>query len=117
MRCVFSRHESDPAARSLSRNVTIGTHVTAWGGAVPGLPMGASVRGAPRCAVAGLLLQGLQAACGVHPARNSFSRLCVRQTSSHSLRALSAPRNEKRRKPRVSLICPNTGSTTVLRRA
>jgi RNA-directed DNA polymerase len=43
---------------------------------------------------------------------NSFSRLWVAQMSCHSASTFVLPRSRKRRKPRASLICPNTGSTT-----
>src|SRR5271156_3270382 len=57
----------------------------------------------------------LQAFLGVHPKRNSFSKLLVAHTSFHSACTLSRPRKLKRRKPRCSLIWPKTGSTMALR--
>lgn len=45
----------------------------------------------------------------------SFKTLWVRQTNCHSARTFSKPRSENRRKPRASLICPNTGSTVSCR--
>jgi hypothetical protein len=51
------------------------------------------------------------------PALCSFSRLCVRQISDHSARALSMPRRRNWRRPRACLIWPKTGSTVVLRLA
>jgi len=56
---------------------------------------------------------------GFHPqqARCSFSRLCAVQTSAHSARTFSTPRNRNCRNPCPCLICPNTGSTMVFLRA
>src|SRR5271155_6253774 len=51
----------------------------------------------------------LQAFLGVHPKRNSFSKLLVAHTSFHSACTLSRPRKLKRRKPRCSLIWPEDG--------
>jgi hypothetical protein len=47
----------------------------------------------------------------------SFKRLCVRLIRDHSPRTFLIPRSRKRRNPRASFICPNTGSTIALRRA
>ena len=49
--------------------------------------------------------------------RNTFNRLCVRQTRRHSACICSSPRNRNCRKPRQCLIWPNGGSTIALRRA
>jgi hypothetical protein len=57
----------------------------------------------------------LQALWGLQPARKSFSRLCVAQIICHSACTFPSPRSRNRRNPRASWICPNTGSTTVLR--
>jgi len=45
------------------------------------------------------------------PDRNSFNMLWLRQISFHSALTFCNPRRKNRRKPRHSLICPNTGST------
>ena len=45
------------------------------------------------------------------PDRNSFNMLWLRQISFHSALTFCNPRRKNRRKPRPSLICPNTGST------
>lgn len=55
------------------------------------------------------------AGCGRGWARNSLSRLCVRQIRSHSIDAGLKPRKENLRKPHGSLIWPKTGSTIALR--
>jgi hypothetical protein len=56
-----------------------------------------------------------QATCGDQPLRNSFRRLWVAQIRIHSACTASNPRSRKRRRPRTSLIWPNTGSTVSLR--
>ena len=50
-------------------------------------------------------------------ARQSFRRLWVAHTSSHSHLALTRPRRDIWRKPRQARICPKTGSTVAFRRA
>jgi len=47
------------------------------------------------------------------PARNSFSKLCVRHTIFHSAPTAANPRIRNRRTPRTSLNLTNTGSTVV----
>jgi hypothetical protein len=42
--------------------------------------------------------------------------LCVRQIMAHSPWTFPSPRKRNRRKPRASLICPNTGSFCALSR-
>ena len=49
--------------------------------------------------------------------RYIFKILWVAHTNAHSAFTFSNPRNENRRNPRASLICPNTGSTIPLRAA
>ncbi len=47
----------------------------------------------------------------------SLSRLCPVQISCQSLFTFSSPRSRNRRKPRLCLISPKTGSTVAILRA